>query len=387
MSQLQQSKRTHGTRRQPRRRRGFTLAELLVVIGIIALLVSILVPTVARIKTAAQATETRGVIRALDAAAEAYKVDYGKYPGLFPESMLGIGNTTMNVDVEHAGGTALDTLGFWDGGGELENVTSSENFFLSLQGGILRSGNRLIYDPTRVGQGPANVGLANISSKPAYTDLETEDATMHVSSEYDAANSVGSPDGLRHGRYVDRGVAAAHSIVPEFIDSFSQGMPILYLRPVDAGRNAYAAEDSGPNRIGRGVYQLQGIEGYVANLGSATDPRFVGEGRETLHAAHETNTLYHGLQEANQPSDPGDLPDASDDFNELNGFNTFEGTRNIAGTPIEANDGPFDGNLYFTDPNAGRGARQANRFILISAGVDRIYGTADDITNFGPVRP
>ena len=38
----------------------------------------------------------------------------------------------------------------------------------------------------------------------------------------------------------------------------------------------------------------------------------------------------------------------------------------------------------FTAPNI---ARNKDSFILISAGTDRIYGTADDITNFGDVLP
>jgi hypothetical protein len=61
---------------------------------------------------------------------------------------------------------------------------------------------------------------------------------------------------------------------------------------------------------------------------------------------------------------------------------------------------PYDCFPYFRDPalsNAqpptGTGhpgphvARQKDRFILISAGPDRVYGTSDDITNFGPVSP
>ncbi len=31
--------------------------------------------------------------------------------------------------------------------------------------------------------------------------------------------------------------------------------------------------------------------------------------------------------------------------------------------------------------------RQKDGYILISAGPDRVYGTTDDLTNFGPVSP
>jgi hypothetical protein len=62
---------------------------------------------------------------------------------------------------------------------------------------------------------------------------------------------------------------------------------------------------------------------------------------------------------------------------------------------------PYDAFPYFYNPNASAGAgtigqaviqnvaqaRNQDGFILISAGEDRTYGTADDITSFGSVLP
>jgi len=47
---------------------------------------------------------------------------------------------------------------------------------------------------------------------------------------------------------------------------------------------------------------------------------------------------------------------------------------------------PYDAYPYFQSPESPNTARNKDGFILISAGKDRVYGTNDDITNFGPVR-
>ncbi len=59
---------------------GFTLTELLVVIGIIVLLLSILVPMTIRAYSAAEATKVRHQIQMIVTALEAYKADFNDYP-------------------------------------------------------------------------------------------------------------------------------------------------------------------------------------------------------------------------------------------------------------------------------------------------------------------
>ncbi len=43
---------------------------------------------------------------------------------------------------------------------------------------------------------------------------------------------------------------------------------------------------------------------------------------------------------------------------------------------------PFDFRAALVSSSAAE-ARQKDRYVIISAGVDRIYGTRDDLTNFG----
>ena len=69
-------------RRRPARTmaRGFTLVELIVVIGIIALLIGILLPAISSLLGRSQDQITRAALNSISTALETYKSDYGDYP-------------------------------------------------------------------------------------------------------------------------------------------------------------------------------------------------------------------------------------------------------------------------------------------------------------------
>ncbi|MGF1633635.1 MAG: type II secretion system protein, partial [Phycisphaerae bacterium] len=67
-------------------RPGFTLTELLVVIGIIVLLISILIPTVLTVQKRAAEAEVRSQISRLDQAIQAYQLELQGLPGAAPNS-------------------------------------------------------------------------------------------------------------------------------------------------------------------------------------------------------------------------------------------------------------------------------------------------------------
>jgi prepilin-type N-terminal cleavage/methylation domain-containing protein len=68
--------------RRGRSRRGFTLVELLVVIGIIVLLIGILLPMIARAMRQGNRARIASDLNAISAALDAYKADFGDYPRL-----------------------------------------------------------------------------------------------------------------------------------------------------------------------------------------------------------------------------------------------------------------------------------------------------------------
>ena len=63
-----------------RRKEGFTLVELLIVIGIVGLLVTILVPTISKATEAVRRTLTRRILKEVEVALENYHSDFGEYP-------------------------------------------------------------------------------------------------------------------------------------------------------------------------------------------------------------------------------------------------------------------------------------------------------------------
>ena len=69
----------------PGDKRGFTLTELLVVIGIISLLTAIVVPNIAKRLTRARMHTAEDQIAEIEIALAAYHADFGTYPGdVFP---------------------------------------------------------------------------------------------------------------------------------------------------------------------------------------------------------------------------------------------------------------------------------------------------------------
>lgn len=67
------------------RRSGFTLTELLIVIGIIALLISLLIPVIGMVTRQGRRTVTAATLASISSALENYKADFGDYPRFQPD--------------------------------------------------------------------------------------------------------------------------------------------------------------------------------------------------------------------------------------------------------------------------------------------------------------
>ena len=70
------------------RSRGFTLVELLVVVGIIALLIGILIPVASGVRKRGYEVRTKALIAKITAGCHAYYNDWRAYPGIIDEPQV-----------------------------------------------------------------------------------------------------------------------------------------------------------------------------------------------------------------------------------------------------------------------------------------------------------
>lgn len=87
-------------------RRGFTLIELLVVVAVIALLVSILLPSLARARELAQSAKCKANQYGLGRSIEIYLTEYGVYPAsyLYRDGTGRVPSNLVNQNDNHPGG-------------------------------------------------------------------------------------------------------------------------------------------------------------------------------------------------------------------------------------------------------------------------------------------
>jgi hypothetical protein len=235
--------------------------------------------------------------------------------------------------------------------------------------------SQLDYDPSAVGGGPTSLSIVLPKRYPPYLD------TQQLSWQNGSAGKT--------GHFFDDGAAANDSLIPCFVDNYPNSMPILYLRAkvganpqltstITTYSDAYntivtddLSETSIPGAVRAGQYDISQIIAYTGaytgtwpNLtrDTASPPTgaSIGVGK-SISGLHYTTppvngNIYHGLQ-----------------------MQSWTGTSH----PTLASQIPYDAYPYLV--GTGGQVREKDGYILISAGPDRVYGTSDDICNFGTV--
>ncbi|MDM8007006.1 MAG: type II secretion system protein [Phycisphaerae bacterium] len=317
-----------------RRREGFSLVELLAVVGIIALLIAILVPSLNVATRRAKSTATLNTIRVLETAVETFKADMA-VGGAYPESA--VLNTASphvpNATIQPSGASlllwalvgadGLGTPGFLDPNG---NGTWRDNTGCS---------------PTDL---PNNLYAINDRGTPDRSDdvpFHTRYGPFVAIENMRAAEEVRDPPvtgplrGFRIERYRQySGPAEQYFSSSFFLDTFDR--PILYFRanPVSMG---IPMAGNAPNAAC--VYNL--------NDNFAFTQLDLGAGRA------------HPLARLGNLNNPAQGPNPNDPKSKLS----------------------FAYTIWDSSVSTIIRPQRPDSFILLSCGPDGLYGTRDDIGN------
>jgi prepilin-type N-terminal cleavage/methylation domain-containing protein len=317
---------------------GFTLVEMLTVIGIIVLLVSILLPVVGAVRTKGHDADTKAMLARIATGIQSYYADFNAYPGPIGNDKIGV-TPGPTIGIRTSPGVTM-TLG------DTSKITQAENGLLGLLGGLTvdssSAAGNILFDPTLIGQGPMSLNPRNPKKYRAYMD-KVSMTSLH-----------GDP--TKGYKFRDDAAEADDTCIPEFVDKFPDPLPILYMR-ANRGATGIVSNVAPSGTTPQEQYDLRQIIGYTkTNIGLGKD---LAQSEYRGRAASEYAQFKHGLHTVdrnttiieNPPRPPGE-----------------------PGTYVY----PYDLHPYMRHPSIANTPRQKDGFILISAGPDRVYGTKDD---------
>ncbi|HWE02706.1 MAG TPA: type II secretion system protein [Tepidisphaeraceae bacterium] len=323
--------------RRPGDRRGFTMIELLTVIGIIVILMSILIPVVSKVRQISLNTDTTHFLTKIATACQNYYQDFRSYPGPLPETAVHGYNTSLANDSPNTPAPgfagppqAITTTPINPvGASPFSDVTSSQNLVLGLLGGLIlpTGATSPSYDVTLIPKGPQVLNVLAAQQIPPYIDPSKYDISSDGTGNL-ATAIIMATGGLTPGGHT-RPTPGTY-LLPEFMDHYPQANPIIYFR-ARAGASSACDITSGAGNAGSQYYSAE-MGPYAPDFFSQVDRN------------NNYQTLYTGM-----------APGSGYGYGLL-----F-----------------FQNQVLDNPPNTVPRAKDA--FILLSAGYDGLYGTKDDI--------
>jgi prepilin-type N-terminal cleavage/methylation domain-containing protein len=301
-----------------REKRGFTLVELLTVLAIVALLVSLLIPSLTMIRNAAKEAKQKSQLTEIGLALTAFRGDYGDYP---PSNWMD--PTPGPRDYCGAQKLAEALLG-WDlVGFHPKSAWRADGFDAG--------GGPLSYDPGKVRDIDAD-GVPDTFDERKGPYLEQATANAFKLADLYGPALAASPLNANTFVICDSFGVKKITIAPG--QTARAGTPILYYRANTASKILVPTT---PLPFYQRIYDVSDNVPLTSQLMSIAD----GQAHELGNAAGSYQFFY---------GNPA---------------------TNVIG--------------YIQDPKvtARPWPYRADSYILISAGADGHYGTADDICNFG----
>jgi len=308
-----------------RKRAGFTVVEILTVVTIIAILLGVLIPVLSMVRNFAQETKQKAQLAGIELVLLAFRNDYGDYPP---------SDNNLMTSPDYCGAQKLaEALLGWDLMGFHPDSAWRADGYDGLPVGL----GQWTYDPDKIRDlNPADTILDTFTERVGpYLELGTANA-------FQLGTTIGPP--TRYGLYDIPDRLAPNTYV--LCDSFSvknitittgpagktvtrkAGTPILY----------YRANTSSKYEVGVGFWDQQ------------------------IYNMRDNTPLVEALPSLKDGVTPHPLGDSTNNYETW--CNTIIDPQVKAAT---GKDWPYNPDSY----------------ILISAGMDGLYGTGDDITNFG----
>jgi len=322
--------------------KGFTIVEMLTVMGIIAILIGLLVPALNQVKDYSKQVQQKSQFHSIDVALELFKTDFGAYPDSYdnrgdsaPAVVAPLQPDNMNYGGAQKLAEALvgwDLLGFHPRSGFRSD---GMNYFQN----PTFNGYTMVYDTSngmQAGTETEKNREENIKNRKKYIDMENANA-FRMQDVYNTNLSAGQ--GGVGGNFLTTNYVLCDVFSKNRTSGKKTGMPILYFK----ARINYTLQD----------FTFDGI--YRNDIYNYDDNRAL------VCLGNTEGTAMHELE-----SVTGTVTGSA--------YENFENM--ILNKQVQQS------TVTATNPRGILRPYRADSYILVSAGKDELYGTSDDIFNF-----